>query len=278
MTCGFSKYHGAGNDFLLADNRDGHLSLSPGMIRHLCDRHTGFGADGVMLLENSGTADFRMVFYNPDGSGGMMCGNGGRCIVSFAADLGIVREESTIVFEAPDGLHHAEIISHHERTVRLQMRDVSGIQSFPEEHACFLDTGTRHLVKFVHGLNEYPVMSEGAALRGDPRFAPTGTNVDFVEAECKGGRTVLNIRTFEKGVEGETLACGTGIVASALAAYSQGIIRNNGTGDRVSCIVRAAIADLTVDFVPTVENGKASFVDIWLTGPTNFVGTLEIIL
>ena len=86
MMYGFSKYHGAGNDFLLADNRDGHLSLSPTMIRHLCDRHVGFGADGVMLLENSDLADFRMVFHNPDGSGGMMCGNGGRCIVSFAAD------------------------------------------------------------------------------------------------------------------------------------------------------------------------------------------------
>lgn len=111
MMYGFSKYHGAGNDFLLADNRDGHLSLSPTMIRHLCDRHVGFGADGVMLLENSDLADFRMVFHNPDGSGGMMCGNGGRCIVSFAADLGISKDDGHIVFEAADGLHHAEIIT-----------------------------------------------------------------------------------------------------------------------------------------------------------------------
>lgn len=283
MMYGFSKYHGAGNDFLIADNRDGHLSLSPTMIRHLCDRHVGSGADGVMLLENSDLADFRMVFHNPDGSGGMMCGNGGRCIVSFAADLGISKDDGHIVFEAADGLHHAEIITSSgpttpERVVRLQMRDVSGIQSFPKEHVCFLDTGTRHLVKFVHGLSEYPVQSDGAALRHDPHFAPVGTNVNFVEPERKGDRVILNIRTFEKGVEGETLACGTGIVASALAAYSQGVIGSNGTDDRVSCIVRAAIADLIVDFVPIFENGKASFEDIWLTGPTNYVGTIEIML
>lgn len=103
MMYGFSKYHGAGNDFLLADNRDGHLSLSPTMIRHLCDRHVGFGADGVMLLENSDLADFRMVFHNPDGSGGMMCGNGGRCIVSFAADLGISKDDGHIVLRLLTG-------------------------------------------------------------------------------------------------------------------------------------------------------------------------------
>lgn len=157
------------------------------------------------------------------------------------------------------------------------MRDVSGILTYPDA-TCFLDTGTRHLVKFVHGLNEYPVVSEGAALRGDPRFAPAGTNVNFVEPECKGGMTFLNIRTFEKGVEGETLACGTGIVASAMAAYSQGFIGKDGADGRVSCVVRAAIADLAVEFVPETVDNKLSFRDVWLTGPTNFVGTLEFML
>ncbi len=282
MMCRFSKYHGAGNDFLIADNRAGQLSLTQESVRCLCDRHTGFGADGVMLLENSVAADFRMVFYNPDGSGGMMCGNGGRCIVSFAADQGMFKEGETVVFEAPDGLHHAEIIPASaprqcERTVRLEMRDVSGVLTYPDA-TCFLDTGTRHLVKFVHGLNEYPVMSEGAALRNNPRFAPAGTNVNFVEPECKGGMTLLNVRTFEKGVEGETLACGTGIVASAIAAYSQGVIGMDGTDGRVSYVVRAAIADLAVEFVPETMDNKFSFRDVWLTGPTNFVGTLEFML
>lgn len=316
----FYKYHGAGNDFLLADNRDRHLSLSSEQIRHLCDRHTGFGADGVMLLEDSADTAFRMVFYNPDGSGGMMCGNGGRCIVAFAADLGLVKSGEPITFDAPDGRHQAEILpvtdrlspvmerlsssadlfssvaepveapasaplsqpSQHdlwsERTVRLKMRDVSGIQTFPEERACFLDTGTRHLVKFVNGLRDYPVLSEGRTLRYDSRFAPAGTNVNFVEPVQNGDDVVLNIRTFEKGVEDETLACGTGVVASAIAAYSQNIIGRVDAQGRVSCLVKAAIATLAVDFVPDAENGSLHARDIWLTGPSDFVGTVEIML
>lgn len=272
----FYKYHGAGNDFLLADNRSGDVTLSPEQIRHLCARHTGFGADGVMLLENSEESAFRMVFYNPDGSGGMMCGNGGRCIVAFAADLGIVKAGEPVVFEAPDGLHQAEILQ--GRTIRLKMRDVAGIRRFPEDGTVFLDTGTRHLVKFVTSLNEYPVLAEGRNLRHDTRFAPAGVNVNFVEPVQDGDQVVLNVRTFEKGVEDETLACGTGIVASALAAYSQGIVANPGSGDAVSVPVKAAIASLSVDFVPEEEDGESRFHDIWLTGPADFVGTLEIML
>lgn len=144
------KYHGAGNDFLLADNREGRLSLSTEQIRHLCDRHTGFGADGLMLLESSGTQAFRMLFYNPDGSHGMMCGNGGRCIVSFAVDLGVVPAEGMITFEAPDGPHKAEILpvaesvgapASTQRIIRLKMKDVAGLRVWPDEQSCFLDTG-----------------------------------------------------------------------------------------------------------------------------------------
>ena len=120
----FFKYHGAGNDFLLADNREGLLSLSPGQVRHLCDRHTGFGADGVMLLERSESQDFRMVFYNPDGSSGMMCGNGGRCIVAFAAELGVVSGQFPVIFDAPDGVHTAIVRTvgkDHPWSIRLRM-------------------------------------------------------------------------------------------------------------------------------------------------------------
>ncbi len=277
----FFKYHGAGNDFLIADNRDGKLSLKAADVQRLCNRHTGFGADGTMLLESSAGHDFRMVFFNPDGSGGMMCGNGGRCIVAFAADLGIVQAGKPIVFEAPDGLHEAEITVNEYpcKTVRLNMKDVSGICVWPEERSCFLDTGTRHLVKFVEGLRDYPVLSEGRRLRHDPRFAPVGTNVNFVEPEDRPGEgTVLHVRTFEKGVEDETLACGTGIVASALAAYSQGVIGCVEPGKTVSCAVKASIADLTVDFVPGIEDGNPCFRNVWLTGPADFVGTVEIML
>lgn len=297
----FSKYHGAGNDFLIADNRDGHLSLSEEVIRHLCDRHTGFGADGVMLLESGSGKDFNMVYFNPDGSGGMMCGNGGRCIVAFAADCGAVSPDSTIVFDAADGEHIASIPENGmkgEKTVRLKMKDVSGITAYPEEDGFFLDTGTRHYVKFVSGLADYPVLSEGPVLRHDSRFAPVGTNVNFVEVaggpastvrtictakgdsstlEAAGqASTVLSIRTFEKGVEYETLACGTGIVASAMASFVRGVPPSRTAGEAVAYSVRAAIADLSVEFVPHRDNGLFCASDVYLTGPACFVGYVEV--
>ena len=297
----FSKYHGAGNDFLIADNRDGHLSLSEEVIRHLCDRHTGFGADGVMLLESCSGKDFNMVYFNPDGSGGMMCGNGGRCIVAFAADCGAVSPDSTIVFDAADGEHIASIPENGmkgEKTVRLKMKDVSGITAYPEEDGFFLDTGTRHYVKFVSGLADYPVLSEGPVLRHDSRFAPVGTNVNFVEVaggpastvrtictakgdsstlEAEGqASTVLSIRTFEKGVEYETLACGTGIVASAMASFVRGVPPSRTAGETVAYSVRAAIADLSVEFVPHRDNGLFCASDVYLTGPACFVGYVEV--
>lgn len=297
----FSKYHGAGNDFLIADNRDGHLSLSEEVIRHLCDRHTGFGADGVMLLESGSGKDFNMVYFNPDGSGGMMCGNGGRCIVAFAADCGAVSPDSTIVFDAADGEHIASIPEtgrKGEKTVRLKMKDVSGITAYPEEDGFFLDTGTRHYVKFVSGLADYPVLSEGPVLRHDSRFAPVGTNVNFVEVaggpastvrtictakgdsstlEAEGqASTVLAIRTFEKGVEYETLACGTGIVASAMASFVRGVPPSRTAGEAVAYSVRAAIADLSVEFVPHRNDGLFCASDVYLTGPACFVGYVEV--
>ena len=297
----FSKYHGAGNDFLIADNRDGHLSLSEEVIRHLCDRHTGFGADGVMLLESGSGKDFNMVYFNPDGSGGMMCGNGGRCIVAFAADCGAVSPDSTIVFDAADGEHIASIPENGmkgEKTVRLKMKDVSGITAYPEEDGFFLDTGTRHYVKFISGLADYPVLSEGPVLRHDSRFAPVGTNVNFVEVaggpastvrtictakgdsstlEAEGqASTVLSIRTFEKGVEYETLACGTGIVASAMASFVRGVPPSRTAGETVAYSVRAAIADLSVEFVPHRNDGLFCASDVYLTGPACFVGYVEV--
>ena len=270
----FFKYHGAGNDFLLADNREGYLSLTKGQIRHLCDRHTGFGADGVMLLEKSEKKDFRMVFYNPDGSSGMMCGNGGRCIVAFAAALGVVSGNFPVEFEAPDGLHTAVILSEAKnlsRTIRLKMRDVKGVKEYPEDDALFLDTGTRHLVKFVSGLDAFPVREQGKLLREDPRFAPEGTNVNFVDPS-------LRIRTFEKGVEDETLACGTGIVATAIAACYKGVPGSVSPGGRVTYAVHAAIADLSVDFIPSGEGSGFSASDVWLSGPAAMVGTVECFL
>ena len=217
----FYKYHGAGNDFLIADGRGASIDLSAERISSLCDRHTGFGADGLMVLEESGDYDFRMRYYNSDGSGGMMCGNGGRCIVAFAADLGY----KNFHFEAPDGPHEAELLSgeaaaftNAARIVRLGMTNVSGAKPYYGDRSCdwFLDTGTRHLVRFVEDIDKLDVVGEGRPLRHDPRFAPVGVNVNFVKVNAP--RDIV-VRTYEKGVEDETLACGTGITASAMASW-----------------------------------------------------------
>ena len=266
----FHKCHGAGNDFLVADNRDGHIRLDSGAVRRLCDRHTGFGADGLMLLEGSGMHDFRMVFYNPDGSTGMMCGNGGRCIVAFAALLGL----GHFTFEAADGLHEASVVSRDgdRFVIRLKMKEVSRIDEYGD--GCFLDTGTRHFVRFVDDVEKTDVASLGPRLRHDSRFAPQGTNVNFVSRDASS----IRVRTFEKGVEGETLACGTGIVASAIASWYKGVYveseapgRASSESAPVTVPVRARIAPLTVSF----SSCGGEFRDIWLEGPAEFVGTVD---
>ena len=276
----FYKYHGAGNDFLVADGRSSRIDLSSAGIAALCDRHTGFGADGVMILSEGEGHDFRMDYYNSDGSGGMMCGNGGRCIVAFAADLGF----RSFYFEAPDGPHSAELLSgearpfsHEARIVRLKMKDVSSAAAYENgpdrEPDLFLDTGTRHAVRFVDNVNDIDVVGEGRVLRYSPDFAPGGANVNFVQVNADGSITV---RTYEKGVEDETLACGTGIVASAMATWIAH--KRHEQGKIVSIPVHARISDLSVSFRPSdvacESPAPASFSasDVYLTGPAVFVG------
>lgn len=276
----FYKYHGAGNDFLVADGRSSRIDLSSAGIAALCDRHTGFGADGVMILSESEGHDFRMDYYNSDGSGGMMCGNGGRCIVAFAADLGF----RSFDFEAPDGPHSAELLSwearpfsHEARIVRLKMKDVGSAAAYENrpdrEPDLFLDTGTRHAVRFVDKVNDIDVVGEGRVLRYSPDFAPVGANVNFVQINADGSITV---RTYEKGVEDETLACGTGIVASAMATWIA--YKRHEQGNIVSIPVHARISDLSVSFRPSdvacESSAPASFSasDVYLTGPAVFVG------
>ena len=276
----FYKYHGAGNDFLVADGRSSRIDLTSDVIAALCDRHTGFGADGVMILSESEGHDFRMDYYNSDGSGGMMCGNGGRCIVAFAADLGF----RSFDFEAPDGPHSAELLSgesgpfsHEARIVRLKMKDVSSAAAYENrpdrEPDLFLDTGTRHAVRFVDNVNDIDVVGEGRVLRYSPDFAPVGANVNFVQVNADGSITV---RTYEKGVEDETLACGTGIVASAMATWIAH--KRHEQGKIVSIPVHARISDLSVSFRPSdvacESSAPASFSasDFYLTGPAVFVG------
>lgn len=298
----FYKYHGAGNDFLIADGRDIDIDLSAGQIARLCERHTGIGADGVMVLERGSDADFRMRYYNSDGSGGMMCGNGGRCIVAFAADLGY----ESFVFEAPDGQHVAELENSVEafysepRIVRLKMKDVQGAALYENKTDAmfpdvFLDTGTRHLVHFVEDVGECDVVGTGRSLRYDTRFAPQGVNVNFVRVNdfLPDGNLDIDVRTYEKGVEDETLACGTGIVASSMASWIRGVLggcSKSSCSVEVSACVHARIADLKVDFVPRLDGAscleKTDFQgnetlpftadNVWLQGPAVFVAKIEV--
>jgi diaminopimelate epimerase len=293
----FYKYQGAGNDFLIADNRDGRIREVDGVltadcadgtvwtaeISELCDRRYGVGADGLMLLENGGQdLDFRMVYFNSDGSGGMMCGNGGRCIVAFAADMGVEAsgEDGTYVFEAADGLHTAQVIMDEGKvkTVRIKMKDVSeavhheslgGVDCLSE--GWFLDTGTRHFVRMVCGLEDYDVVNEGRTIRyGAEELKPIGANVNFIEPEDG----ILKVRTYEKGVEDETFACGTGIVASAIAAYLNGLPSTSSAGDLLTYDIRAKRDALRVEFRPVASGGFLA-VDVYLTGPATYVAEIS---
>ena len=272
----FYKYQGAGNDFLIADNRDGSVQLTTAQIAALCDRRYGVGADGLMLLESSREYDFRMVYYNSDGSGGMMCGNGGRCIVAFAADMRIEHFD----FDAADGFHTAQILEDDGRTktVRLKMKDVEGYVyhealTGPEcaSDGYFLDTGTRHYVRFVPGLDAYDILTEGRDIRYNAEeLQPIGANVNFVEP-YEGG---VKVRTYEKGVEDETFACGSGIVASCIASYVNGVSPSRIYDDgRVRYDVKAKRDSLSVDFVPTDEMAAQ---DVWLTGPATYVAQILV--
>ena len=272
----FYKYQGAGNDFLIADNRDGSVQLSTEQIAALCDRRYGVGADGLMLLEVSSEYDFRMVYYNSDGSGGMMCGNGGRCMVAFAADRGITHFN----FDAADGFHTAEILSQEgsRKTVRLKMKDVQGYEYYDSltgvstgSEGYFLDTGTRHYVRFVSGLEAYDIVNEGRDVRYNAiELQPIGANVNYVEPYDGG----VKVRTYEKGVEDETFACGTGIVASCIASYVNGLNPSEKYPDgRVMYDVKAKRDSLSVDFIPS-ETMTAQ--DVWLTGPATYVAEIIV--
>jgi diaminopimelate epimerase len=260
MEVQFFKYHGAGNDFILIDNRDNVFNSNPYLVKKLCDRRFGIGADGLMLLENSQKADFSMRYFNSDGHESTMCGNGGRCIALFAWHKGIISEETE--FFATDGLHKVRKLENDE--VALQMNPVEDVKVI--ENNYFLNTGSPHYVLFVNGLENYNVFEEGRKLRYDTSISEQGTNVDFVEVITNNE---IAVRTYERGVENETLACGTGAVASAIGTH----LTDNS--DNFSFTIRARGGTLKVDFKREKEN---RFTDIWLTGPAKYVfkGTVEV--
>lgn len=253
----FYKYQGAGNDFVVIDNRTSNFDGNNNkLIEFLCHRRFGVGADGLMTMEKAESYDFKMTYYNADGFEASMCGNGGRCIVAFAKKLGIIEQEAN--FLAADGPHQA-IIDHD--LVDLQMSDVKQIDTLADGY--FLNTGVPHLVHFVDDLHVIDVNIEGRQLRYDARFQPEGTNVNFVK---KAGDQ-LTVYTYERGVESETLACGTGITASALsAAYSEG--KTEG-----KYYIQAKGGNLEVKW----KTNGVQFVNIWLKGPAELVykGTID---
>lgn len=299
------KYDGAGNDFVVIDGRgtDVGICRKGEFIRTICDRKSGLraadgriGADGLMILDAPEAAadglrpDFRMEYFNSDGSGGMMCGNGGRCIAAFADRLGIRPDRGILLFEAPDGLHTASITgrSGDTLTVCLKMLDVKELVRYDD--GWFLDTGTRHFVCFRQDIEAVDVEKEGAVLRHDSRFAPQGANVNFVSPQ---NDLTIAVRTFEKGVESETLACGTGITASAIASYAQGIEPTQRLADGVvSYSVQARRDRLSVRFRPSFQLAETAGDDsrstltglrngpvaseVYLTGPATFIGTEEL--
>lgn len=267
MTKELYKYQAAGNDFIMVDGRASMGKsadfVTESFIQSVCDRRYGIGADGLIVLEDSENYSFKMVYYNSDGSGGMMCGNGGRATVAFAADLGY----DSFCFEAADGLHDAQILDNGD--IRLKMINVEDVAKY-DDCSYRLDTGTKHFVRLVEGLENYPVVEEGRVIRYKEEFAPIGTNVNFIEKKDD----TLWVRTYEKGVEDETYACGTGIVASCVTSYLLGLAPScKEEGGRVCYKVRALRDNLSVDFVPGKDGVVAT--DVWLTGPAKRVAKID---
>lgn len=251
MKIEFKKYHGAGNDFIIIDDRKRQHKLSKDEISLLCHRRLGIGADGLMLLQESATFDFKMVYYNSDGNEGSLCGNGGRCIVYFAKQLGIINSDTK--FEAIDGEHQAYILSgnEHDGIVSLKMADVEKIEKFDDGY--FLNTGSPHFIRLVENIDAIDAFESGKGIRWDNKFQPEGTNVNFVMVQDDN----LFVRTFERGVENLTLACGTGVVASSIVAAE----KNSNKFDNYA--VKTDGGNLKVTF----KKKNNIYSDIWLEGP-----------
>ncbi len=252
----FYKYQGTGNDFVMIDNRDLSFPKEQRLIEQICNRRFGVGGDGLILLEKDENTDFKMVYYNSDGNESTMCGNGGRCIVAFAHFLNIFQQKTT--FTAVDGLHEAEI---NQGVVKLKMIDVENINT---DGDCFvLNTGSPHFVKYVERVEVYNVYQNGYDIRNSANYKKEGINVNFVE-QIRDNE--IFVRTYERGVEAETLSCGTGVTASAITFMKD---RNIS-----SVVVKTLGGNLKV----YAENREGIFRNVWLEGPAKqvFKGNIKI--
>ncbi|SEG05533.1 diaminopimelate epimerase [Flavobacterium urumqiense] len=260
MQIEFYKYQGTGNDFVMIDNRSNFFPKENiQLIARLCDRRFGIGGDGLILLENDIETDFKMVYYNSDGNKSSMCGNGGRCLVAFAKKLNVIQDNST--FTATDGVHHASIAD--SGNVSLQMIDVVDIKITPDY--VFMNTGSPHHIELVDDLEHYNVKESGARIRYGELYGKQGSNINFVK---KIDETTFSLRTYERGVEDETLACGTGATAVAIAMNVLGETKANSI-------------DLNVEggkLVVSFDEKEGKFTNVFLKGPAEFVfkGTIDI--
>ena len=245
MTIQFHKYQGTGNDFVMIDNREEHFPVgNKKIIGHLCDRRMGVGADGVILIQQHDTLDFKMVYYNPDGSESL-CGNGSRCAIAFAKSLGMIGEKTT--FETTDGNHSAFFEG---EIVHFQLHDISKINRIGEDW--FINTGSPHHIVLCDDIDKVDVLTNGSKIRYSEPYAPNGTNVNFLEKKENG----IKVRTYERGVEGETLSCGTGVTACAIAASFMGY------GSPIT--IEAKGGQLSVAFD---KKNDHKFENVFLAGP-----------
>jgi len=260
MKLSFSKYQGTGNDFVIIDNRNFKIEFTQEQVETICNRRFGIGSDGLILIQEREGFDFEMIYYNADGIIGSMCGNGGRCAASFAYNTNIADEK--MCFYAYDGPHAAVIID--EETVSLQMSDVDSIEKIKD--AYYLNTGSPHFVKIVDDVEKVDVYSAGRKIRFNEMFRGKGTNVDFIEIQPG----LVKVRTYERGVENETLSCGTGVCAAAIAADQ---ITNGNFGNE--CFIQTKGGNLKVRFNKNKQN---KVTDIWLEGQTKcvFKGNIKI--
>lgn len=257
MKINFFKYQATGNDFVIIDNRSGAYQLTVDQISRICDRKFGIGCDGVMIIEKHPSLDFNLHYYNGDGTQSL-CGNGTRAAVKMASDIGMIKEKTT--FNAYDGPHEAELLG--DDIVKLKMNDVKELKNI--DNGISVNTGSPHFVKFVDSLKDYPVTVEGREIRYSSTFHPSGTNANFVE---ELGDNTLFVRTYERGVEEETLSCGTGVTASALAASFKGYIS--------PVKIKALGGDLSIEF----KASEGQFSNVFLIGPARkvFEGEIEIL-
>jgi diaminopimelate epimerase len=259
MELHFFKYQGTANDFVMIDNRNQEFDLAnQELVAFLCERRLGIGADGLILLQNRTGYDFEMVYFNADGRLGSMCGNGGRCAVGFARQLGLITNRA--YFLAADGDHEATISP--EGVVSLKMIDVQAIEC--AENFYFLNTGSPHYVEFVDEISGFDVFGKGKAIRNNDRFRAEGTNVNFAELPAANGP--LHVRTYERGVENETYSCGTGVTATAIAASFKGL--------KSPVKIQTLGGSLEVSFNRVGEQVS----DIYLTGAAKLVfeGTISV--